>query len=86
MPTTKKLTHEEMIARHEGDGYDPFESRSEREVQRVTGKSGAASAPISMRLSTQLLQRLDKVAHQQHRSRSNLIQHILWAYLHEEIK
>lgn len=84
MPATKKLRREEMIARHESEGYDPFALKSEAEVERVAGNRAAGSPPISIRLSKPLLERLDGLAQQQHRSRSNLIQHILWAYVHEE--
>jgi Ribbon-helix-helix protein, copG family len=40
------------------------------------------SAPVSIRLSAPLLERLDRIAETQHRKRSNLIQHILWEYVH----
>jgi hypothetical protein len=40
------------------------------------------SAPVSIRLSAPLLERLDRLAQAQHRKRSNLIQHILWEYVH----
>ncbi|MBV9407557.1 MAG: hypothetical protein JO164_01955 [Candidatus Eremiobacteraeota bacterium] len=40
------------------------------------------TSPISIRLSTPLLERLDRIAAQQHRKRSNLIQHVLWEYVH----
>lgn len=40
------------------------------------------NAPVSIRLSTPLLERLDRIARAQHRKRSNLIQFILWEYVH----
>jgi hypothetical protein len=40
------------------------------------------TAPISIRLSAPLLERLDRLAEAQHRKRSNLIQHVLWEYVH----
>lgn len=40
------------------------------------------AAPISIRLSAPLLERLERLAQAQHRKRSNLIQHILWEYVH----
>jgi hypothetical protein len=40
------------------------------------------SAPVSIRFSAPLLERLDRLAQAQHRKRSNLIQHILWEYVH----
>jgi predicted DNA binding CopG/RHH family protein len=41
----------------------------------------SASAPISVRLSTPLLERLDRLAAAENRKRGNLIQHILWQYV-----
>jgi hypothetical protein len=41
----------------------------------------SASAPISVRLSAPLLERLDRLAAAEHRKRGNLIQHILWQYV-----
>lgn len=38
--------------------------------------------PISIRMSEPLVERLDRLAALQHRKRSNLIQHILWEYVH----
>jgi Ribbon-helix-helix protein, copG family len=38
--------------------------------------------PISIRLSAPLIERLDRLAAREHRKRSNLIQHILWEYVH----
>jgi hypothetical protein len=38
--------------------------------------------PISIRLSPPLIERLDRLAAREHRKRSNLIQHILWEYVH----
>lgn len=40
-----------------------------------------SSAPISVRLSAPLLERLDRLAATEHRKRGNLIQHILWEYV-----
>ncbi len=41
-----------------------------------------ASAPISVRLSAPLLEAIDRLAEQEHRKRGNMIQHILWDYVH----
>lgn len=76
MRITKKMSREEMIKRHESGDYDnggPW--------QVVTVK-GSALSPISLRLSRPLLDALDRLAERQHRKRSNLIQHILWEYVH----
>jgi hypothetical protein len=48
------------------------------------GKPGAGPPPISIRLSRPLLEALDRIAEREHRKRSNLIQHILWEYVHGE--
>jgi hypothetical protein len=52
-------------------------------AERVVGKPGAGSAPVSIRLSKPLLERLDLIAGREHRTRANLIQHILWTYVHQ---
>lgn len=53
------------------------------DAEAVVATRGAGPAPISIRLSEPLLQRLDKMAAREHRTRSNLIQHVLWEYIHE---
>jgi predicted DNA binding CopG/RHH family protein len=47
----------------------------------VVTKAANPTAPISLRLSTPLLERIDKLAGREGRSRSNLIQRILWEYV-----
>jgi predicted DNA-binding protein len=44
---------------------------------------GATTQPITFRASAPLLARLDSLAAKEHRTRANLIQHILWLYIHE---
>ncbi len=51
-------------------------------AELVVGKRNAGPPPISLRLSTPLLEALDRIARGEHRKRSNLIQHILWEYVH----
>ncbi len=80
MRTTKKLSREEMIQRHESPDYDAFEGK---EVVVSTESVTSGSPPISIRLSPPLLVALDRLAASQHRKRSNLIQHILWEYVHK---
>jgi hypothetical protein len=53
-------------------------------AELIVGKPGAAPPPISIRLSEPLLDALDRIAEREHRRRSNLIQHILWEYVHDE--
>jgi hypothetical protein len=50
-------------------------------AERVEGKANAGPAPISIRLTKPLLDRLDRIAADEHRTRSNLIQHALWTYV-----
>jgi predicted DNA binding CopG/RHH family protein len=50
------------------------------QAELVVGQR-STSAPISVRLSAPLLERLDRLAAAEHRKRGNLIQHILWQYV-----
>ncbi len=79
MQKPKKLSREEMIRRHESPDYNAFDGGA-AEPANVGPISGPS--PISIRLSRPLLDALDRVAAIQHRKRSNLIQHILWEYVH----
>jgi len=38
--------------------------------------------PTSLRLSAPLLEAIDRLAALEHRKRGNMIQHILWEYVH----
>jgi hypothetical protein len=40
-----------------------------------------SESPVSVRLSAPLLEALDRISQVQHRTRGNLIQHILWEYV-----
>jgi predicted DNA-binding protein len=54
-----------------------------RRATRVQGPPNSnPNSPISIRMSEPLVERLDRIAAAQHRKRSNLIQHILWEYVH----
>jgi hypothetical protein len=48
----------------------------------IVRSAPSTNAPISIRLSAPLIERLERLAQDQHRKRSNLIQHILWEYVH----
>ncbi len=48
----------------------------------IVTSAESPNTPISIRLSAPLLEQLDRLAETQHRKRSNLIQHILWEYVH----
>jgi hypothetical protein len=50
-------------------------------IAEVATKAANPTSPISLRLSAPLLERLDKLAVREGRSRSNLIQRILWEYV-----
>lgn len=83
MPTTKKLSREEMIGRHESPDYDAFEGRA---VEAAGERRSTGPPPVSIRLSRPLLDALARMSEGQHRKRSNLIQHILWEYVHAHEK
>jgi hypothetical protein len=54
-----------------------------RRAKRVRGAPNSNPNPaISIQMSEPLVERLDRIAEAQHRKRSNLIQHILWEYVH----
>jgi hypothetical protein len=76
MATSLKKTHAQM--ERELD-----RSRPERITSgEIVKKSKWPESPVSVRLSAPLLEALDHMAQQQHRTRGNLIQHILWEYVH----
>lgn len=81
MPSPKKVSREAMIRRYESPDYDVFEGKT---FEVVTGPPIPAPPPLSVRLSKPLLDALDRIAATQHRKRSNLIQHILWEYVHSQ--
>lgn len=72
MPTKKKRPKDCDAARSE------HEEIAKGEL--VVGVA-APNPPISVRMSAALLERLDRLASAQHRSRGNLIQHVLWEYV-----
>lgn len=76
-----RKTHEDKIAEAEAI---LAEDHSERiaSAQRFK-KSPDPDPPITFRASAPLRQKLDEIARTQHRTRGNLIQHILWTYIHE---
>ncbi len=83
MPTDKKMSREEMIAIFESPDFDLEEAGF---VEVDPGPRITAPPPISIRISPPLLEALDRDAKLQHRSRSNLITHILWEYVHAQRK
>ncbi|HZY98125.1 MAG TPA: ribbon-helix-helix protein, CopG family [Candidatus Baltobacteraceae bacterium] len=62
---------------------EKYQDRVIEEADLIVQPRKSGLAPISIRLSEPLLARLDRIASREHRTRSNLIQHILWEYVHE---
>jgi len=79
MKTIAKKTHSEM-ERELG------RTQSEDIARAEIVKGTRPDSPISVRLSAPLLEALDHLAHKEHRKRGNLIQHILWEYVHANSK
>jgi hypothetical protein len=74
MATSLKKTRAQMereLARSQADHI------ARAEIVKVT----TPVSPVSVRLSTELLEALDHIAQRQHRNRGNLIQYILWEYV-----
>ena len=76
MAVKGKQSEQEAIRNLERAGEQEI---AESEV--VVGYREPGSNPFSVRLSAPLLESLERLAHQQHRKRGNLIQHILWEYV-----
>lgn len=53
------------------------------DIERAEVVRGSSTQPITFRASAPLLERLDALAAKEHRTRANLIQFILWSYIHE---
>ena len=60
---------------------DEMNAEDMADAQLVTGDPRPGTAGTSVRLSIPLLRILDIMAKEQHRTRSNLIQHILWDFV-----
>jgi hypothetical protein len=56
------------------------------EIEAAELVRGGATSPITFRASAPLLERIDALAAKEHRTRANLISHILWTYLRENEK
>jgi len=76
MTTSLKKTHAQMERELARSRPEPIAGGE------IVKKSKRPEPPVSVRLSAPLLEALDHIAEQQHRTRSNLIQHILWEYVH----
>lgn len=75
MAVTAKKSKAQILAELEEDRPDEI---AEAEVVR-----GASTKPVSFRASSPLLAALDRVAEKDRRTRANLIQYVLWQYIHE---
>ena len=74
MATTTKKTRTDMEAEL---------ARSQAaDIERAEVVRGSSTHPVTFRASAPLLERLDAQAEKEHRTRANLIQHILWSYIH----
>ena len=61
-----------------------FERDQSSDIAASAIVRGVNSRPVAFRASAPLLAALDQVAQNEHRSRGNLIQYILWKYVREE--
>jgi hypothetical protein len=81
-------TESRMRRKADAKNTDQAESMLAKDrTASIPGPSGVRmkpkhNPPTSIRLSAPLLERLDRLAAAQHRTRGNLIQHILWEHLH----
>jgi Ribbon-helix-helix protein, copG family len=82
MKTTAKASREAMVRRHESPDYDAFGERGGKRAEPV---QNTGVPPVSIRLSRPLLDAIDHLAARQHRTRSNLIQHVLWEFVHAQM-
>lgn len=71
-----KTSREEMLKRFESPDYD-----GSKNAELVRGRQDNATQPLSFRASEPLVAALDRLAARDHRTRANLIQHILWDYV-----
>lgn len=79
MATSTKKSQAQMITE--------LESSQVNDIARSEIVKGTRSeSPVSVRLSAPLLEALDRLSHEQHRKRGNLIQHILWEYVRAKSK
>jgi hypothetical protein len=76
MAVTAKKSSVDMLAELEKSQADKIAN-----AEIVASSRQASGSPFSVRLSAPLLERLERLARQEHRKRGNLIQHILWEYI-----
>ena len=74
MATATKKTVKQMTA-------ELARSQADDIARAEIVKGMRSESPTSVRLSSPLLEALDRLAKKQHRKRGNLIQHILWEYV-----
>jgi hypothetical protein len=89
LPARESLIVAVLSKKTEADYLRELGVSQPEEIEKAelsVGKPGAGPPPISIRLSRPLLEALDRIAEREHRKRSNLIQHILWEYVHDETR
>jgi len=67
----------------EGEMQIELERSQPAEIEHSDIVRGESTQPVTFRASAPLLSALDALAAREHRTRANLIQHILWTYIHE---
>lgn len=77
MDTATKKTEKEAIA-----DLERSQVKEIGEAEIVVSRRTESAPPFSVRLSASLLERLDRLARKDNRKRGNLIQSILWEYVH----
>jgi hypothetical protein len=79
MPRVKRTTDAELFA--EGERILAQDMSKFDDWERVTTKADPKhNPPITIRMMPDLVEHLDRIAAAQHRSRSSLIQHVMWEY------
>ncbi len=63
---------EEMLAKDQSENIRPAER-----VKKLPNPN----SPITIRMSPNLVKRLDRLAKAQHRTRANLVQYVLWEHV-----
>ncbi|MBC5809433.1 MAG: ribbon-helix-helix protein, CopG family [Candidatus Eremiobacteraeota bacterium] len=76
MISPKKKTDEEAIAELERSQPEKIAAG-----ERIRSAPPGSTELVSVRLSKELLARIDHIADLEHRKRSNLIRHVLWDFV-----
>lgn len=79
MPRVKRMTDDELFA--EGERILAQDHSEKIASAEISKKLPNPNPPITIRMSPNLVTRLDRLATAQHRTRANLVQHVLWEYV-----